>query len=167
MLLGDVATVVALFIGYALTSWATLVSFGLLCEGKTRRAQELHSGSPWRNGAAGLLLLALGGGAGLGLIGHPLPLLKAVGVLVLAWVLFVVTVGAAGLCMVVADRMQRQSRDLAPFTAFSRSAAFLIGASLLPLAGWFLFAPALLAVSAGAGLKALRRPVAARAEAGA
>lgn len=152
---GDIQATIGSFAGIALTSWATLLAFKLLFPARADRAAESLETNIWRTSVLGTAFLGLVGGSGLVLIGLPLPLAKIVGLVVIGWVLALSLVGTAGLASLLARRIQDLAPELSPFAAHSRAAAVLVGFSLLPLAGWFVFAPAILAVSAGAGWMAV------------
>jgi predicted ferric reductase len=155
LVLGDVLAIAAGFLGLALTSWATVLAIGLLFTDKAGRARESLEQGPWRIGGIGVIVVLTLGLLAIVLLGQPLPLVKLLGWVLLGWLLAIAFVGVAGVATLVSERITRLAPETAPFTALSRGAAVLVGGSLLPLAGWFVFAPALLIIGLGAGWKAV------------
>jgi hypothetical protein len=47
--------------------------------------------------------------------------------------------------------------ELGEYPAFTRGCAFLVAGSMLPVLGWFAFAPIILIVSFGSGCRSLLR----------
>lgn len=148
---GDIQATIGFFLGVALTSWATLLTFKLLFPARVGRAAENLAENTWKTVAVGTGFVLVAGFISLTLLGLPLPLAKLLGMVMIGWLLAVSLVGAGGLTSLLAKRIEEMGAGLSPFAAYSRAAMVLIGFCLLPLAGWFVFAPAVLAVSAGAG----------------
>ncbi|RYG45581.1 hypothetical protein EON79_12315 [bacterium] len=148
---GDILATIGFFLGVAVTSWATLLAFKLLFPAKADRAAEAMAENAWKTALTGTLFLLAIGGAAVVLISNPLPIVKIVGMVVMGWMLAISLVGLAGLASLLAKRIDEMGAQLSPFASHSRAAAVLIGFCLLPFAGWFVFAPAVLAIGAGAG----------------
>ena len=154
MLIGDVLAAVAILLGTALTSWTTLLAFRLLFPRRVAiAAEEMRRGAfPLALVGAGTLLVP--GGIALTMLSAGPGPVKMIGFVGLAWILAIAAVGGAGIAATLEDRMD----GIAGFARTSRAAAILVGAANLPVLGWFVFAPILLAVSTGAGVRALLRP---------
>ena len=152
---GDVLAVLGIFTGVALTSWATVLAFGLMFEEKSRRASVALEHRPWHLALLGFVILAVMGFIGIALLNGALPAVKVLGLVVIGWLLTIALVGGAGLTESIANRIAAISEEIKPFTARSRAAGILVGSALLPLAGWFVFAPAMLMVCIGAGAHAI------------
>jgi len=161
---GDVLAVLGIFTGVALTSWATVLAFGLLFEEKSQRATQAIEGRPWHTALLGVLVLSVLGFLSIALMNGALPVIKLLGLVTTGWLLTIALVGGAGLVESLAQRIAAISDEIKPFTARSRAAGILVGSALLPLAGWFVFAPVLLIVCVGAGSSAIfaRQPSLAR-----
>ena len=66
-----------------------------------------------------------------------------------------IAVGISGVCKLAAERLRALAgTDMSIFTSFGKASAYVVTAAMLPLLGWFLFAPLLLILGAGAGLRA-------------
>jgi len=158
MTFGDVLAVVASALALVVTLWAGTLVFALLFAKKARVAADAATAHPARLGFGGAALGVLAGGAGLALA-------NAGGFAIIGWVMLglllaLALLGSAGLSLLLADRMRAEDRRLRPLAALGKSSLLLIGAGLIPIAGWFALFPALLFVSLGAGLIAVldRRP---------
>ena len=150
--LGDITSIVAFFLGLGGTGWALTVALGLLFPEQTARASGSMKGAFVR----GLLPLFVGF-LGVVMLSLPLPGVKLLGWLVLLSVLALASLGLAGLSRVAGRRLTALQPDMGEYPAFLRGAGFLVGASLFPLLGWFLFAPAAFVVALGAGWSGLAR----------
>lgn len=153
--IGDVFSVVAALFAVCLSSWALMLATTLLFPQKTRYAQTEITRRPWRAFLSGLLILLVAGTIGLAMAANPAPGVKLAGIMVLLAVLSVACVGAGGLSSLVGERMQPMDPSLSAYKAVGRGAAIVVGATLLPFVGWWVFTPIVLAVSFGAGLSAL------------
>jgi hypothetical protein len=152
--IGDVFSVVSVLIGIGVTSWAFLLMCSLLFASRMEIAHQAVVSSSKK--CAGLGILVTGGGFfGLTILNVPNPLIKLLGLLMIASYFALAAVGASGVALVAASRLKDQSNALSDYHAFSRASGFLVMSALLPVLGWFLFAPLLLLVSSGAGFKAM------------
>jgi len=158
MYLGDVLAWVAGIIGFALTSWATILASGLLFESRARLSRVEIEQSTGRVFFRGALLMATVGTLSFSLVNHPFPLLKLVGFGVLAWLLAAAAIGIAGISLLIADRI-RNHQEMPVFTAQSRASAITVAVSMVPIVGWLLFAPAVFLFGLGAGWRACVPPV--------
>ena len=143
--IGDVFSVVSVLIGIGVTSWAFLLMCSLLFASRMEIAHQAVVSSSKK--CAGLGVLVTGGGF--------FGLIKLLGLLMIASYFALAAVGASGVALVAASRLKDQSSALSDYHAFSRASGFLVMSALLPVLGWFLFAPLLLLVSSGAGFRAM------------
>lgn len=158
--IGDVMSVVAFLLGVGGTAWAMTVTMGLLFPEATEQASLSMKGAFVRG-----LLPLLFGFFGVVMLGIPNPAVKLFGWVALLAVLALAALGLAGLSRVAGQRLRTLQPDMGPYPAFLRGAGFLVSASLFPLLGWFLFAPAAFIVSLGAGWTGFARRHAAIVEA--
>lgn len=156
--IGDVFSVVAAILGIFLTLWSAVVAAGLLFPDASVRATEAIA-EPKRCIGRGFLVLLVLGFLGVALMNSPVPLIKTVGVLELAWLLSLSVLGMSGLAFGMGRRIQTLDPNMAAHPANVRGAAFLVGGMMVPLLGWVLFGPVVLAASVGAGWRAVVRPV--------
>jgi hypothetical protein len=147
LMIGDVFAIVAILIGIFLTSMALVVTSGLLLPEQAQKASRAIAENPRKSVWMGLVLFAAGAIVSVGFLNSPLPLMKVVGGGLALWLLCLMVLGAAGLSHIMARRMQDLDPGLAAYSAFLRSAALLMGGSLLPFVGWMAFAPLMLASS--------------------
>jgi len=149
--IGDVFAVIFTLIGVGLTAWALTLSCGLLFPERVEIARTSVDRGFWRNLPLGLLMLLIGA-IGVALIAAPVG--KLLGWAIVLGVLGIGAVGMAGISHFVAARLKQMAPDLGDYPATVRAAAFLVTASMLPVLGWFLFAPALLLTAFSAGARA-------------
>lgn len=154
--LGDVFTVIAIVCALFLTSWASILANGLLFAKATERAERCLL-TPTPTVLRGILILATLGLLSVVLLNRNIPLAKGFGWLMFLSLLWIASVGAAGVAVRLSRRVRTLDPSLSELSAFVRAGALLMGGTLLPILGWFAFAPALLAVSLGAGWVALFR----------
>ena len=155
MLFGDVIATIAGLIGISLTTWATMLACALLFAPKTVAARRALDGKLAPVFFKGLLVLLIGGGLAVGLISAPPVAAKVVGLGLLAIVLATGAVGTAGIATLTSERIRQLHPAMSEFTALSRGSGILIAASILPVAGTFLFFPAIIIMGLGAGYSAL------------
>ena len=157
--IGDVFAVIFALVGIGLTSWALTVSCALLFPQRVEMARASCDLGFWRNLLPGLGMLLIG------LVGIPLlaghVFGKALGWSLILLALGVGAVGAAGLSHLAASRLKQMAPEMGEYPAFVRGAGFLVTASMLPIQGWFAFAPAVLLMSLGCGARAVfqRQPI--------
>ncbi len=154
VVMGDVFAVVATLAGVCLSAWALLLVAGLMFPAKTRAARRVVEASPWSCVLIGLGLAAFVVFA-VALAANPNPGVKLAGTTMYLAVLCLGVVGGSGLSQLVGERIQPMDPTLAPYRALARGAGLIVVGGLLPLVGWFVFAPVTLIVSMGAGLRAL------------
>ena len=151
---GDVFSVVAAIFGIFLTAWASVVAIALLCPGAVDKAR-LAVAAPGRAIFHGLAILLTLGLLGVVLLVNPLPLLKLVGWVVTLALLACASVGLSGISQAAGRRIQDLDPMMPAYPAMVRGAAYVVGATILPVLGWFAFGPLLLLASIGAGWKAV------------
>lgn len=156
LILGDVLAVVASLFGVCLSAWATLLAFSLLFPGRAEQAANSIRVSPGKMAGQGLASTTVLVILSLVLLQQPLPILKLAGWAIALALLSLAALGLSGLCLVMAARVQEHEPSLSPYAALMRGAALVVVPGLLPIFGWFLVAPAMLAVGVGAGTRAIR-----------
>jgi hypothetical protein len=152
--IGDVFAIIATLIGLGLTTWALLVSCALLFPRVVNRATVAADTNVRSNIVLGILML-LPALFGAGLLGQPAPLIKLLGGGILLGCLSLVAIGMAGLSYLAADQIRKMDPTLGEYPTFLRGSAFLVTASMLPILGWFVFAPLVILASLGGGVKAV------------
>ena len=71
-----------------------------------------------------------------------------------------VAVGISGIAKLAAERMQSLKDGQSNlFDSFAKASMYIVLAAMLPVLGWFLFAPLLILFGGGAGLIAILKPV--------
>ena len=158
---GDVLAFISLLIGTCVSSWALTMAYGLLFPSKSLVAQRAITESPWKCMGLGALVVATLGLFGVILIGSvPNPIVKLLGWVIVLSIFSVASVGMAGIALNAGDRLRNMAPEMNYYAAFSRGAAVLIVACIVPVIGWLAFGPVLYLASIGAGVKALRTRVA-------
>ncbi|MBV9867349.1 MAG: hypothetical protein JO316_18485 [Abitibacteriaceae bacterium] len=155
MTIGDVLAVVAGIIGIGLSGWALLISMALIFNRRVAQAQEHLEKAPWASLGVGLVLTFTLGLLSIALLNHPHGLLKLVGVGLLTGLLWLSSLGAGGLALLINQRIRGLEPGLSEFKALCRGGALIVMACWLPLLGWFLLTPLVIIMSLGAGVKAL------------
>lgn len=153
--LGDVFSVVAVLFGVCLAIWALMVGVSMLFSAKSDRASEIIQSHPWGAFLLGAAISLVAGFISISLISLPLPGPKLAGTLVYLSVLSLAAVGSGGLALLAGERLRPLDPALSEFRAVAKGSAILVASGLLPLLGWFVFVPAMLFVSVGAGVMAL------------
>jgi len=117
---------------------------------------EAVESQPWKCALTGLALTAFTGTIGIALLSQPLAPLKFVGWLVLLALMATSFAGSSGVVLLVAHRLRSIDESMTPYGAFSRAAVFIVLPSILPVLGWFLFAPIVFSIGVGAGLRSIK-----------
>jgi hypothetical protein len=153
--IGDVFSIVATLAGLALTLWSFLIACALLFPAKVNEAHRAVSIKPAGSFGMGIVSLVLGVFA-FTILSLPNPGLKLFGTVGLAGYLGLVAIGGAGIAQLCSERIMSQSNEtMSRFRAFGQASAYLVIAGMLPVLGWFLFAPLFMVIAGGAGLKAV------------
>jgi len=154
--IGDGFLIAFTIFGLFSTSWATSVAIILLFPNVSERARVATCQRTAKTFGLGLLLFLTLGIVGFAALGNPLPLVKLTGWMTILGLLAVAAVGMSGISQSAGFRLRELDPSLTLPQAFGRGAAFVVGATFLPILGWLLFGPILLLTSLGAGWKALR-----------
>jgi hypothetical protein len=165
MALGDAMIALSVFFGTGVTLWAVFLVIDLLFPRHVAASSRLVQAAPGRSFLIGLLLAVVGVALGLGLLNGAGPL-KALGLIMLGFLGVVASLGSAGIARIVAERVQERMHgqtlgdENISLPNMKTGAGLLIGASMLPIVGWFFFFPVLFFLSVGVGVQALRNPAA-------
>jgi hypothetical protein len=163
MALGDAMIALSAFFGTGATLWAVLLVLDLLFPRHVAASSRLVQTAPGRSFFIGLFLAVLGVALGLGLLNGAGPL-KALGLLMLGFLGVIASLGSAGIARIVAERVQERIHghvlrdENIALPNMKTGAGLLIGATMLPIVGWFFFFPMLFFLSVGVGIQALRKP---------
>jgi hypothetical protein len=153
--IGDAFSIVATLAGVALTAWSFILAFALLFPSKVESARSAISLGVWKCLWSGLAALAIGAIC-LVIVNVPNPLAKLIGLVGVAFYFGLVGVGTSGISKLAAERLRTLSgQELNLFASYSRASAYIVLAGILPILGWFLFAPLLMVIAGGAGLRAV------------
>ncbi len=160
--IGDSFSVIATLGGIAVTSWSFNVACGLLFPDKVEAARSAVSTRSSAVIGKGFLALMFGVLAFI-VISLPNPLTKLLGTIMLASYFGLVAVGISGIAKLAAERMQSLKDGQSNlFDSFAKASMYIVLAAMLPVLGWFLFAPLLILFGGGAGLIAILKPVPAK-----
>jgi hypothetical protein len=152
--IGDSFSIVATLAGVAFTLWSFMLVCALLFPIRVEEARAAVSGSLGRCFGSGILAFLIGF-VGLLIVQVPNPLAKLAGLLIMSAYLCCVMVGTAGVAKLAAERLRAlTNQEESHFAAFSKSSWYIVVAGMLPVLGWFLFAPLMMVVGGGAGFKA-------------
>jgi hypothetical protein len=152
---GDVFAVVATLTGVCVSAWALILGVAQLFTQRALLAREQLTGAPWRSFLLGFVAFLVLGLFSLVLLKQPLPLGKLIGWTVLLGTLSVAATGAAGMVALASQRLRAMAPEMTPYAAFSKSAAVIVVAGLVPFLGWFLIVPVVIVFSLGSGMQAL------------
>jgi hypothetical protein len=153
--IGDSFAVVALLGGICLSAWAMILSVALVFPGKANHARNRLAAKPWGAFFIGLLIWATLGFLSLALLSSPMPPAKLLGWIGLLGLGSIAAVGSSGLATLAAERLKSLAPEMTHYAAFTKSAAYIVLAGLVPVLGWFLVVPFLVFASTGAGVHAL------------
>jgi len=138
-----------------IATWAgTMMAVALLLPKQSKRASEALNGMPWMCGATGLglaMMLVIG----FVLLNVPSPVVKFAGMVVLLGLGALLSLGGAGIALLMGERISELSGARSSFTALVRGSVVYSLAVGFPFIGWFLFAPLSIVFALGAGVVAL------------
>jgi hypothetical protein len=154
--LGDVWATTAIIVGISICAWALLLCLALIFQSRTQFSKELIEVRPGKLVFSGLLITLALGALGIFLLNLPNGLVKLLGWMVLLGLMALSFTGSAGLVALVGERVQRLDHSLSGYAALSRGALFVVLPAVMPILGWFLYAPIVFCLGVGAGLKAIR-----------
>ena len=161
MTIGDVLATLGAIVGFGACAWAISLGAALLFPTRCATARDHVRESAARTFGVGLALVASLGLFGLVLIGQAFPAAKLLGWIIELTLLTFASLGSGGLVMLVSERIRQLDASVTPYQALSRASTVVFLAALTPALGWFLFAPVILMVALGCGVRSLslRRPV--------
>lgn len=157
--IGDSFSIVATLAGIAVTLWCFLIACMLLFPARIAAA---------RNAVANRSSLCIGGGFAALIYGFfslivlqvPNPGVKLLGTIMLSSYFALVAIGSSGIAKLASERLRTLKGDHSNlFDAYAKSALYIVIAGMLPVLGWFLFAPIFMLMAGGAGLFAVLKPV--------
>ncbi|MDE2125647.1 MAG: hypothetical protein KGJ62_03575 [Armatimonadetes bacterium] len=154
MTLAQVQAAVALVAALIFTAGGLMVAVALLAPSAARRAQAAVRDTPAACIGTGVLLLAVLVVAWI-IFRIPNPLAKLAGLALLLAIGGVLCVGLAGIALLTGARIGEMAGARTDFGMLVRGSVVLSLAAFFPLIGWWLFSPALVAASLGAGARAL------------
>lgn len=138
-----------------IATWAgTMTAIAVLLPKQSKRASEALNRLPWLCGGTGLglaILLFLG----FVLIGVPAPLARLIGIVLLLGLGGLLSIGGAGIALLMGERISELSGARTSFTALVRGSIVYSLAVGFPFIGWLLFAPLSIVFALGAGMVAL------------
>lgn len=153
--IGDSFSIVATLAGLALTFWCFALACALLFPAKVSAARSAISLRAASCGTTGVLALVIGF-FGIIALNLPNPLAKFLGLMIVAGYFGLVAIGSAGISMLAGERLSHlKNEQTTTFDSFAKASLYIVIAGMLPILGWFLFAPAYILFAGGAGLKAL------------
>jgi hypothetical protein len=163
MTLAQVQAVVAALFAIIATLTGLLTSVTLLLPKQANGAAQALDEAPKRCFWKGLALLAVAAFAFGGLSRIPAPLIKFVCFAILMGIAGLVTLGCAGMALLMGRRIGEMSGARSSLGCLVRgSLAYSIGI-MFPIVGWWLLMPLSVLCAGGAGLTALRSTRAPRA----
>jgi hypothetical protein len=140
--MADVQAIFGILIALGIAYPGMLTTWWLLFPNLVGRVQVRLERSPWTNFWVGLFLTGIYAIPTGVMLALPFGPAKLVGWIMLALLLAVAGIGAAGLAAHLGSRLALRSRpELSPSAAFLRGAVALELAGFFPLIGWFLFIP--------------------------
>ena len=154
---GDMLVVLTIVISIAISVWALMVGMALLFSKKAQMARDSFEEAPWRAFVIGLFAGGATAFLGIAFTVSPNPLAKLVGWGIISLFAAVAAIGAGGLGLLVSDRISRIEPGMSPFGALMKGSAFVVAGGMLPVFGWFAYAPVVAIISFGAGVQAVWR----------
>jgi len=149
--MGLVMGVTAVIVGIVAALAGLVVWTALIFPRPAGRARMALEGRPGRCFVTGLLVAVLIGEPVVALLHAPNGLLKIAGWAAAFPLLGMLILGLAAMAQLLGDRLQSLSPTVTPLGALVRGVVTLELAALLPVFGWFLFAPLVGITLAGAG----------------
>ncbi|HSI73017.1 MAG TPA: hypothetical protein VK934_07550 [Fimbriimonas sp.] len=153
--LGDVWAITAVIVGVAVCAWAFLLCLALVFPRRTEFARAAIEFRPGKQLLIGFIVTAIASTLGVMLLSAPNGVIKLFGWIVLLGLTAISFTGTAGLVSLAGERVQRLDHSLSGYGSLSRGALFVVLPAVMPLLGWFLYAPVVFCIGVGAGLKAI------------
>ncbi len=155
LLNGLLLFLLALVSGIFLT--ALIVALAALLPQVNERSSAAAQRSPWRAFFIGVANYLFLGGIALVLLDTGEGLFTLISLILLSFLTIVTVIGLSGLATLLGKRLAKlRNAEMSPFKQIVWATLTLELASLLPLVGWFLFAPIALMLSFGAAVLAWR-----------
>lgn len=156
--IGDVFSIVSIFLGLALSAWSLIIAMALLFPARIKRSTESLMETPKKTFFRGVLMLVVLV-VSFFMVAGPNPVGKLIGLPLLLLTLTIATMGAGAISRTIGIRIQEMSgKPLSDYEALLRGAGFMVVAGILPILGWLAFAPVVLITALGAGTVALKNP---------
>ncbi|MEQ1821324.1 MAG: hypothetical protein ABL949_02320 [Fimbriimonadaceae bacterium] len=153
--IGDSFAIVALLVGFGLTTWAMMLGTAILFAQRAQTARALTERHPWRSFAIGVGLILTVGLFSIVAMQIPNPVAKLIGTIGLFGLISVSMFGMSGLCMIIAGRIRAMEPNTSVYASLTKAATVVVIASIMPVFGWFFVAPLLLIISMGVGAQAM------------
>ncbi len=154
---GDMLVVLTIVISIAVSVWALMVGMALLFSKKAQMARDSFEEAPWRSFFIGLVAGGVTAFLGIAFVASPTVPGKLVGWGLISLFAALAAIGAGGLGMLVSDRISRIEPGMSRFGALMKGSAFVVAGGMLPVFGWFAYAPVVAIISFGAGVQAIWR----------
>ncbi len=153
--IGDVFSIVATLVGICVTAWAMITGAALLFQSGAYQAKSCYQRAPWKGFFAGLGVTALFSLIAFVFLALPIPFSKMIGTSILLVLMALATCGAAGIALLIADRIVALDPNISRYNALVRAGAIMAIAAVFPFFGWLFVAPILVIASVGYGTSAL------------
>jgi len=154
---GDMLVVLTIVISIAVSVWALMVGMALLFSKKAQLARDSFEEAPWRSLVMGVLAGGVTAVLGIAFVASPTLPGKLIGWGIISLFAAVAAIGAGGLGLLVSDRISRIEPGMSKFAAVMKGSAFVVAGGMLPVFGWFAYAPVVAIISFGAGVQAIWR----------
>jgi hypothetical protein len=154
-MLGDTLAWLSIIAAGCLSGWALMVGCAIIFGRKAARAKATLEQRPWRALGLGLLVSLTAGLLSVVMMAAPNPLAKLAGMALAFLLLFVASLGASGVALMIANRIQPLDPNLSPFRTLARGSAIVVVAAIMPAFGWFFVLPLLIILSLGLGFDSL------------
>ena len=153
--MADVYTVFFIMIGILLSVPAILIAFNLLMPNVTERVHLRLDKTPGKCFALGLPITIFFGVFAFGNFESSIGLLQTLAFITLFLLMAVGTIGGAGMARLLGTRIMPQSKPNSHMAFLLRGAVIYEFACLVPIVGWFVFAPIIGITAIGATVFAL------------
>lgn len=161
MTYGVVLGIALLHVGFIISILSYWLAARALCPGVVDWAEARYRDRPWRTLLMGVLLALPMFALGVVLTKTPFPGVAQIGGGILLGLLLAGLVGSAGLAQHIGRGLTGAADADRPWRGVLRGGGVLLFTLIMPLLGWFILAPAVVASGVGATVSALRRPRAA------
>jgi hypothetical protein len=149
--MGMVMGFTAVILGAAAALIGVMLWTALLFPRPAERARAALERRPWRCFLLGLVLVGILGVPAIAMMNAAHGLIKLAGWVVVFPLVSVLVVGLTAMANLLGERLRQLSPAITPLGSLVRGAITLELALILPIFGWFLFAPLVAITLAGAG----------------